>query len=385
MKKLLAIFLAVLLMATPVLGEDFVQIRRMAEAHGWIVDWSGEHGLVLFTTPSGEGFFINVAESGSFIENGRTYVPADMAVEIFEFYAAMMLEARLAEDTNIHGMLTRIEYGENTAYIFGSMHASRPHWFPLADIAEEAMERSDVFVFEVDMTEFSNMSDELEARIEEIQMLPDGLTLEDILPRDVFENFYANLETFAAIGLTYEIVQGVTPVTLMATLESIMLSLLGLDLVASVDSYIAGFAEMNNRPIIGLNCIISEFEIVFDVPLEIQAYALADFPDFETMLAGFDEMGKIALYETQNFDGIRELLSAMAYHADNPHAELMRHNLMYVRDNIFAAEIARLLRETEEPTTFFITMGIAHILRGYGYVFDFLEEKGFEFTPLWDL
>ena len=392
-KLIFAIFLAMLLMATPVLanvptltvdGVEFVQVRATAETLGWGIEWDGALQSVILTTPDGgNNYQIYVPDSGGFNDGGRVYISVvylEFIKSIFEGVAAAY------ENANIHGMLTRVIYGENVAYIFGSMHASRPYWFPLHTMAEEAMARSDVFVFEVDMTELLNLSDEMAEEIEAIQMLPGGLTLEDILPEDVFENFITNLETYAALGLTYELVENVTPVALLIGLETVIYTLLGVDVEASVDAYIAEFAEANNKPVIGLNSILSEFDIVFNIPIEIQAYALVDFPDFATMLAAHDDLGLIELYATQNIDGIREMLMSIAAATEgNPYSDLLGYNLMYLRDNIFAEEIARLLQETEEPTTFFITMGIAHIIGGgYGIVFDLLEEMGFELTSLWN-
>jgi hypothetical protein len=45
-----------------------------------------------------------------------------------------------------------------------------------------------------------------------------------------------------------------------------------------------------------------------------------------------------------------------------------------------------LLRETEEPTTFFITVGLWHIIggEGGGQILVRLAEEGFEITPLWE-
>ncbi|MCL1883240.1 MAG: TraB/GumN family protein [Defluviitaleaceae bacterium] len=390
LKKFIALLLAVILLTTaiPVFAfeyeeEDYVQIRAAAEAQGWIVDWDAELRKVILTAPNGDEFYVDVEESGSFIVNGRVYVSPEIMEALFFLYEAIVA---IPDNPNIHGKLTRIEYGDNVAYLFGSMHASMPHWFPLVYFVEEAMERSDVFVFEVDMAEFMNMTEEQEARIEELQILPDGLTLEDILDEDVFENFITNLETFSAIGIDYELVADLTPVALVSALESVMMMILGLDLVFSIDAYISMFAEENDRPILGLNSIMNELDIVFDMPLEIQAYALIGFPDFDTMLEAFEDTGLIELYETQDIEGIREMLQAGAAAGEgNPYSEYMLYNMMYVRDNIFAEEIARLLRETEEPTTFFITMGLAHLIRDYGFVFEFLEEKGFELESLWNL
>ena len=54
------------------------------------------------------------------------------------------------------------------------------------------------------------------------------------------------------------------------------------------------------------------------------------------------------------------------------------------RSTLFAEEIIRLLQETEEPTTFFITVGIGHMIGDdYGNVFNVLENHGFDIVRLY--
>jgi hypothetical protein len=284
----------------------------------------------------------------------------------------------------IHGMLTRVTYGENVAYLFGSMHASQEDWFPLAQIVEDAMRRADIFAFETELLDETDITPEIAAHAIALQMLPDGQTLEDILPAEIFENFVKNIETYFLIGFSYDAVKSFTPIAITTTLELIMYSMLGLDMENSVDGYVAAFAQENNRPVIGLNSAINELDIVFNMPLEIQAYALADFPPFDEMLEIFADLGLIEAYAASDLDAIREMFLAPTGDELNPYTELFHHNLLYVRDRIFAAEISRLLRETDAPTTFFVTVGLGHLLGGgAGFVLEFLEEMGFEITPLW--
>ena len=96
----------------------------------------------------------------------------------------------------IHGLLTRIEYGDNVAYIMGSMHMGRPHWFPLAGVVEDAMRRADVFAFEFDFT----LRDDplVMVGLQEHLLLPQGMTLLDVLTPQGLENFFDFLEIFSS-------------------------------------------------------------------------------------------------------------------------------------------------------------------------------------------
>ncbi|MDR0271982.1 MAG: TraB/GumN family protein [Clostridiales bacterium] len=406
MKKIFAILLAVLVMATNVFafeqtqmidGAEFVPVRVTADLLGWEVEWDSGNKMVLLTDPNGNGFI--VLESAGQNIDGRIFIPIELAESIFnaEVPVAEAETSAIAEaprpttpipanatGRNIHGMITRVSHGENVAYIIGSMHTGQPDWFPLHPVVEDAMARADVFAFEVDMNEVENLSDETLERIIEIQTLPDGLTLQDILPRDIYENFVENFKTYSVLGITYDIVADLKPITIILLMDTIMEPFLDTESELSVDGYVADFAREHDKPIVGLNEVLRELEIIYDMPLETQALMLADFPNFRTMLNSYTDSWLPEAYATQNIAEIAEvLIAADAMAEDDPVSEMYNNNLMYVRDNIFAEEIARLLVETEEPTTFFVTIGLAHIIDGYGIVIDLLDEMGFEIISLW--
>ncbi|MCL2356435.1 MAG: TraB/GumN family protein [Defluviitaleaceae bacterium] len=394
MKKIFAALLALIVFAVPVLAEiptqtvgfvEYVQLRPLAESHGYDVDWDETYSVVILTSPEGEQYFVpTIDEPGIFIENGRVYILLVYA----EAFFGLSPDAPPV-NPGLHGMLTRVTHGENTAYIFGSMHTSRPHWFPLADIAEAAMRRADVFAFEVDMLEMFDLSGEQIQAITEMRTLPDGKTLEDILSPEDFEYFLDALETYAIWGITYERVKHLTPIALFSTISEIAMTLLGADPVLSVDLYISNFADERDLPIIGLNTIMREVELMFDIPLEIQAETLVGFPDFQTLLAGYDDIGLLEIYEAQDIETIRELLRLTAEMQElDAFTRYRNHIDFYVRCNIFADEIARLLTETDEPTTFFVTVGIAHIVgccgSGGGIVLQLLRDMDFAVVSLWE-
>ncbi|MCL2837975.1 MAG: TraB/GumN family protein [Oscillospiraceae bacterium] len=362
-------------------GEAFVPLRATAYAFGAEVEWVDATRSVIITFAAGDYEVVAVEAIGGFIMYNMSWIPLAFAIELFygeEDY----------ERPQIHGMLTRIEYNDNVAYIFGSMHAGRPNWFPLHPMVEDAMARADIFGFEVDMNEMMDLSEEQLEAIAALQIIPDGLTLEDILPEDVFENFITNFESFSAIGLQYEYIATLRPIALTAALEMIMLALTGTEIGIGdhmVDGYIAEFARANDRPIMGFENIVDQAYLLFDVPMELQVYALVDFPDFETMLSYFEgEYGLAEAYERQDIDALRAILESGWSSYGDPLMQHMHYIHWDYRDRIYANGIAELLRNTEEPTTFFFTFGISHIMGGNtGIVLYLLEDMGFDVVPLW--
>lgn len=306
------------------------------------------------------------------------------------FIACASPPERVEARPDIHGLISRIEYGGNVAYILGSMHLGRPEWFPLNPVVEDAMARADVFAFEVDMALMG--SPEIVMHTSSLMMLPGGLTLQDILPPEAFTAFLESLEVLPTI--TYEMVANFTPIGAMLIITMVeLMPLMGIFAEYSVDDYVNAFALANDRPVIGLNDIFRELDLVFNIPMDIQV-TMFDSPadwddvdwaaDWDEMIQSVVDMGLVEAYEAGDIAMLRDAMSSSLSDDPTPFEEYFHHVNFHTRCHIFADEIARLLRETAEPTTFFVTIGVAHIIGGdFGKVLTLLEGQGFDVVPLW--
>ncbi|MCL2191362.1 MAG: TraB/GumN family protein [Treponema sp.] len=315
-----------------------------------------------------------------------------LAMAVFTLASCASRPAPQPQRPEIHGFISRVAHGENVAYVFGSMHLGRPEWFPLSPVVEDAIARADVFAFEVDMALMA--SPEVMAHTAGLMTLPDGLTLRDVLSPESFQGFLESLEILPTI--TYEMIANFTPVgasMVIATVE--MLPLMGIYSIYSVDSYVHAVAMAAGKPVIGLNDIFREVDLLLGVPMEIQATMFdspADWEEVDWTTADWDaivqyvvDMGLVEAYETGDAAMLRNAMGSALSENPTPFEEHFHHTNFHVRCHIFAGEIARLLRETEEPTTFFVTVGAAHIIGGeFGKVLALLKEMGFDVVPLWN-
>jgi len=283
---------------------------------------------------------------------------------------------------DIHGMISRVEHGGNVAYIFGSMHSGRANWFPLNPAVEEAMARADVFAFEVDMALME--SPEVLMRTQQLIMLPPGTQLRDVLSDEGYARLTRNIGTFP--NVRYEHIAGFTPMGALYVISIIeMTDIMGTQTQYSVDNYIHQVALAAGKPVIGLNDIFRGLDLAYGIPMELQREAFDDFEDFRAMSESVADLALAEAYAAQDVARLRAALDAeMSADSDSALVQHLYHVNFDVRCNIFADEIARLLRETAEPTTFFITVGIGHLVSGgHGQVLDLLEGMGFEVEPLW--
>ena len=296
------------------------------------------------------------------------------------------------ENSNITGALHRIEYGDNVVYLFGTIHAYREGWTPLAAVVEDAIDRADVFVAELSDEEMANM----EAMIPEVMFLPDGQTWVEFLPAEAYNHFVEMMEIW---DVPYEEVNTWHP-SFLTLLLAVQVSnsfapdvAMGLD--ASIDAYVMRRAAERGLPTLGLESAAQQMEILYAPPFEVVVAQVMAFGTPDEMVARILYVGTMAdmaeWYEANDFQAFRNQFVREFADADEDRPDLlyMREMLINFRSTYYANGIADLLRNTEDPTTFFIAVGISHVVRAMGGtegLTDIVEQLGFmgiAAEPLW--
>jgi len=276
-----------------------------------------------------------------------------------------------ASISNIHGALHRVVYGDNVAYIFGTMHGGRPYCFPLAEVVEDALRRADVIAVEIE--EIGDSAAAMEAAILEASFLPAGLTWVDILPERYYNHLIAMMNDW---GINYANAMVMNPaVVIYQIIRSIPLMFaeaVDIDFYASVDSYIASVANERGIPLIGLESIQQQVNILFNPPEDVLWAMIMHLQPFQAMTEDYlqsDELSLDAmafLYRHNDFDPILQNLASTVYE-DCLYLIYMNEIVMNWRSTYYANEIMRLLRDTEEPTTFFVAVGLSHVIRSQAH------------------
>jgi len=306
----------------------------------------------------------------------------------------------MAGGMDIHGAIHRIAYGDNVVYLFGSLHGGRDAWYPLADAVEDAMNWADIFVTEIgDVDMLGQM-----AAIQEVAVLPDGQTWVEFLPEEAYDHMVAMA---AAWGMNYEEVNTMNPAFIVMSLEMDILQYLAEDLELgntagdiSVDGYVMDRALARGIPIIGLETVEQQVQILYNPPFEVIVARVMDLLPPDEMMEtvqnsdepGLDELAD--MYEANDLVGLSDLFSdSISLEAEEAADNglwiaYMRETVMNWRSIYYADEIARLLQETEEPTTFFVVVGVSHIIRSLaGEEFTDIVEQlgllGLDAAPIW--
>jgi len=304
----------------------------------------------------------------------------------------------------IHGLISVVEYGGNRAYIMGSIHIGREDWYPLSPVVEAAMDSADVFAFEIDLgasggpcicgeciheCDYHADADECMCLLMDMMFFPEGTTLADFLPADVYEIFMENLNTFPVYAEAFAPLRPTTVSEFI--LYEIVAPALGLSSEHSIDMYVFNRAQGLSRPTIGLTCFNAHVAFISGMPDEYQIATARYFSDFDTALEEVEELAHI--YETQDIEALIQAVTtglAEAYEAYAAGelsagglglARYWHYTVGNYRSAFFARQVADLLTQTEEPTTFFVTVGIAHLTRDIN-VFYVLQDMGFEVVGL---
>ena len=331
----------------------------------------------------------------------------DDVIDIPETTADLFAAAGPGSD--IHGALHRIEYEDNVVYLFGTMHAAAPEWFPLANIVEDAMRRADVFAFEFDMTLGSVDLEEILAVMDllnEGMYLPGDQTLAEVIPADIHASLVEHIESF---NRTYEDVRRINPIALAMQLQleaaAEVFADFGIyyDVQMGVDGYILNFAQSHEVPVIGLEPLLQQAKIGFAPSSEILELAGFDgsledimydvFSDEFIPRAEMLEMLREEVPYTYNdylHNNLEDLILGMDVIEEDLENEFIRYTvevLMNFRSTYYAERIVELLQNTDEPTTYFVAVGISHVIRTGDNLTNIVEQlqlRGITAIPIYE-
>jgi len=280
------------------------------------------------------------------------------------------------ETQGIHGFLTRVEYGDNTVYLFGDFWATRSEFPPFASIVEEAMQRTDVF-FTRDNPTAMDDPEYLEFLMSRFYF-PPGITLESYLPSDIYENFSKildeyNFGTYVNTAFPLAILQSFIPFELVGRLSAEPFSM---------DEYIQEYAILAGRPLYFFFDSFWFIDVLLPQTEAIQFAAATSILPIEDALAR--AKSTLNAYKQQNETLLIELLLNSADGGGNEFAQFLVGLDLLVAEE-FKFGIAELLRETEEPTTFFIPVWVENMIGdGDTNVTKLLEREGFVVTRMFE-
>ncbi len=255
-------------------------------------------------------------------------------------------------------LLWKIE-GDNPSYIFGTIHYPDPRVTPLPETVTSKLDEVDVYVMEAVM-------DESAMGVIMQYVLLDSLTLEDILPEELYERCDSLLGT---MGQSITMYNSMKPwmLNLTFSMPPQKEELPG----EPMDLFLMGAAAERDMEIEGLETIEDQIKLFDEQSFEEQVKSLektlSEYTNYQKML---DEI--IDIYANGDVEALHDNINF--YNTEEDEREFIEKILYKRNETMFEGITARL---NEGEKTYFFAVGAGH-LGGEKGLLRMLEKEGLE-------
>ena len=257
-----------------------------------------------------------------------------------------------------HGLLYQVSQESNTVYLFGSIHAGKPEFYPLDDRTTLALAQSKRVYLEVDLAD----EQAVRTATARMAMYPDSMTLDRAVSASLQRKVLALLERY---NVPKSHAFKMKPWMLALTLLLMEAAHSGYDPALSTETYLMDYARTQHKDLRGLETIEEQLGIFDELTADQQqaflALTVAEIEDGRAM-------SELALMGRAWWDadggGFEHVLSRMR--ADRaPIARVLTPRLMDHRNRMMARRIEDIVR-SGPPS--FIAIGSLHLVGAEGVV-----------------
>ncbi len=267
------------------------------------------------------------------------------------------------------GFLWQVEKDGKKAYLLGSVHMGDESLYPLSAAMERAWKESKVLAVEADVSGTS-MGLLQGAAME--AMYQDGTTLEDHLPKSLYERTLKALEGSA---LPTEMFLRFKPWFVAMQITSMGFQKAGLDPKLGIDMHFLSRAREEGRPVVELEGLAFQLALFSSFTDEEQVlfleYTLQDMENLskqvDTLLRTFKE-GDVDRLEALSREALKK----------NPKLRPIFEKLYDARNEQMAQRVQGYI---DSGKTHFVVVGAGHLV-GKGGLLALLKKKGYHLTRL---
>ncbi len=254
------------------------------------------------------------------------------------------------DEFNYTPILYEICDDDNCNYLMAAVHLGDENVGKLSNIVNEAYNKSDYVAAELDTSDITADLNEF--------MLPDGQTLDTILPSELkekIENFsnehplfsYNSLKIYR-LGLIYSVLD------LLPFLENGYIN-------SGTDSIIVDRAHKDNKEVIALEEYEDQMSIFMNSSDELY------IKEIETIIDNYEELNKLSIemYEAYINADIEKLKELVLLEGTTEEKTAFNDALLDNRNTIMVGKIKQFL---EEDKNVFVTVGAAHVIGDNGII-----------------
>jgi uncharacterized protein YbaP (TraB family) len=261
-----------------------------------------------------------------------------------------------------HHILWEVKGRHNTVYLLGSVHMLRPDNSAVPVEALRAYDESKTLVMELDLN--ASGAQALAAPAPELELLPAGQTLAQVLGADLYAQFAAQA---GSVGLDPALVEHSQPWFASLLLEQLELSKAGFNTASGVDMQFAQRAQLDGKSIIGLETLNDQLGIFAHLsPQQQRDYMRSTLENFQSDLKDTDKV----VQAWQNGDTLK--LEQLLREGSHDSPELYRM-LTTDRNRKWLPKITQLLND---DSNYLIIVGALHLI-GRDGVIELLRQRGY--------
>ncbi|UCZ54005.1 TraB/GumN family protein [Bacillus shivajii] len=265
------------------------------------------------------------------------------------------------------GVFYKVEEGNNTVYLFGSIHVGMEEIFPLHDSVEEAFDKADYLAVEIDTTELNGF--EVAHYLNQVGTFQDGRTLSNVVPEDLFSDAVDILQ-----GHHYDetMINMLKPWYAAMMISNVAVEDAGYSAEYGIDFYFIERAR-DNIEIIGLETFEGQLSMFDILTEESQIEYLREV--VEEYDYAEEEIGELMeVWRNGDIDALLPHREIDETRSDD-YQEYMRA-LMDDRDYDMTEKIEEFLLDGHGET-YFVVVGAMHLV-GETSIVGLLEDRGYD-------
>jgi len=275
--------------------------------------------------------------------------------------AAMSLAAQSpAGESDEKTFMWRVERGETTLYLLGSVHALKENAYPLPPVIDAAFDEVDVLVFEIDLGDMTAAAIKMMAA----GSLEKGQTLEQVVGPQRWSEFEALISDS---GINASLFNGMKPWMAALTVTAFELTKHGYLSTAGLDTHLSLRAEETGKEKLALETAEFQVSLFAELtPEESLAFLHYTLTDLDTIIPEMDSLyvdwraGNVEPVEEMLFDGFEEF------------PEVFKR-MVTDRNRTWLPQIEELLAGERDAM---VVVGSMHLV-GEGGIVNLLREKGY--------
>lgn len=253
----------------------------------------------------------------------------------------------------------------NRAYLFGTIHAGKAEWYPMAEAIEKAFAEAKVLVVEADITDAEAMR---KSAASMVYAPPDGLA-KHVKPED-----YARFTKLAArYGLPEAQLAPMKPFMAVSLLVFSEWGRLGYSPLHGLDGYLLKRAKESGKRVLEIEGIAAQTELMDSLSEEesrtVFAGALAAL---ESGLTSEQITGMVNAWQIGDPQLLLEI--ARKYNEGTPGAKEFEEKFVWSRHDAMVAKIEGFLNASRERH--FVAVGSLHLAGPRGLV-EMLRKRGY--------